>query len=136
MQLPKQHIVIFDGVCNLCNSSVQYIIKHDKQNKFLFTPLQSKTGQFIFKTFNIDISKTDSIVLYSPDNTISIKSSAALKIAKHLGFPNNLFSVFIIIPRVFRDWVYDYISKNRYKWYGKKEACMIPTPELKSKFID
>lgn len=136
MQLPKQHIVIFDGVCNLCNSSVKYIIKHDKQNKFLFTPLQSKTGQFIFKTFNIDISKIDSIVLYSPNNTISIKSSAALKIAKKLGFPNNLFNVFIIIPRVFRDLVYDYLSKNRYKWFGKKEACMIPTPELKAKFID
>lgn len=130
-----KQLILFDGVCNLCNSSVQYVINHDKQNRFLFAPLQSDIGEAIIDKFNIDRSKTDSILLYSEDQGLAIKSTAALKIAKHLGFPRNLLSVFIIIPPFIRNWVYDYIAKNRYKWYGKREECMIPTPELKSKFL-
>lgn len=130
-----KQLILFDGVCNLCNSSVQYVINHDKQNRFLFAPLQSDIGEAIIDKFNIDRSKTDSILLYSEDQGLAIKSTAALKITKHLGFPRNLLSVFIIIPPFIRNWVYDYIAKNRYKWYGKREECMIPTPELKSKFL-
>jgi predicted DCC family thiol-disulfide oxidoreductase YuxK len=127
---------LFDGVCNLCNSSVQYVIKHDKKNRFLFTALQSETGQKIINEYNIDTTKTDSILLYTPNNGVVAKSTAALKIASYLGFPNNLMTVFFIIPPFIRNWVYDYIAKNRYKWYGKKESCWIPTPGLKSKFLD
>ena len=136
IQLPKhKQLVLFDGVCNLCDASVQYIIKHDKDNAFLFTALQSEVGQQIIKEFNIDTNKIDSIILYSNEHGISYKSTAALKIASKLGFPRNLLSVFLIIPTIIRNWVYDYIAKNRYKWYGKKEECMIPTPDLKSKFL-
>ena len=136
IQLPKhKQLVLFDGVCNLCDASVQYIIKHDKDNAFLFTALQSEVGQQIIKEFNIDTNKIDSIILYSNEHGISYKSTAALKIASKLGFPRNLLSVFLIIPSIIRNWVYDYIAKNRYKWYGKKEECMIPTPDLKSKFL-
>ena len=136
IQLPKhKQLVLFDGVCNLCDASVQYIIKHDKNNAFLFTALQSEVGQQIIKEFNIDTNKIDSIILYSNEHGISYKSTAALKIASKLGFPRNLLSVFLIIPAIIRNWVYDYIAKNRYKWYGKKEECMIPTPDLKSKFL-
>ena len=136
IQLPKhKQLVLFDGVCNLCDASVQYIIKHDKNNAFLFTALQSEVGQQIIKEFNIDTNKIDSIILYSNEHGISYKSTAALKIASKLGFPRNLLSVFLIIPSIIRNWVYDYIAKNRYKWYGKKEECMIPTPDLKSKFL-
>lgn len=135
--LPKdKKLILFDGVCNLCNSSVQYVIKHDKKNIFMFTALQSKVGQKLIKTYHIDTAKTDSIFLYAPEVGISSKSTAALKIANHLGFPNRLLCVFFIIPPFIRNWVYDYIAKNRYKWYGKKESCMIPTPELKSKFLE
>ncbi|WP_408004049.1 thiol-disulfide oxidoreductase DCC family protein [Psychroserpens sp.] len=135
-QIPKgKQLILFDGVCNLCNSSVQYVINHDKQNRFLFAPLQSEIGESIIKDFNIDRSKTDSILLYSEDKGLAIKSTAALKISKHLGFPRNLLSVFTIVPPFIRNWVYDYIAKNRYKWYGKRDECMIPTPELKSKFL-
>lgn len=134
--LPKhKQLILFDGVCNLCDASVQYIIKHDKNDVFRYTALQSEVGQDIIKKFNIDTAKTDSILLYSEDSGISYKSTAALKIASKLGFPRNLLSVFIIIPPFIRNWVYDYIAKNRYKWYGKKDECMIPTPELKSKFL-
>ncbi|WP_283636601.1 thiol-disulfide oxidoreductase DCC family protein [Aquaticitalea lipolytica] len=136
IQLPQhKQLVLFDGVCNLCDASVQYIIKHDKSDIFLFTALQSEVGQQIIKEFNIDTNKIDSIILYSNEHGISYKSTAALKIASKLGFPRNLLSVFLIIPGIIRNWVYDYIAKNRYKWYGKKEECMIPTPDLKSKFL-
>ncbi len=102
----------------------------------MFTALQSDTGKDIIKTFDIDTTKIDSILLYHPEKGISYKSTAALKIASKLGFPRNLMSIFFIIPPFIRNWVYDYIAKNRYKWYGKREACMIPTPELKSKFLE
>lgn len=102
----------------------------------MFAALQSNVGKQIIKEFEIDIAKVDSILLYSKEKGIKSKSSAALHISKHLGFPANLWSVFLIIPSFLRNWVYDFIAKNRYKWYGKKDECMIPTPELESKFLD
>lgn len=137
IEIPKhKKLILFDGVCNLCNASVQYVIKHDKKNIFMFAALQSDVGQKVVKDFHIDTKKTDSILLYSPEKGVYYKSTAALKIAYHLGFPNSLMSVFLIVPVFIRNWVYDYIAKNRYKWFGKKESCMIPTPELKNKFLD
>ncbi|WGD34487.1 thiol-disulfide oxidoreductase DCC family protein [Olleya sp. YS] len=136
-ELPKhKQLILFDGVCNLCNSSVQFVIKHDKKNVFMFAPLQGEVGQQIINHYNLDTSNTDSILLYSKDTGLKIKSTAALHIAKHLGFPSNVIAVFLIIPKFIRDWVYDFVAKNRYKWYGKQEACMIPTPDLKAKFLD
>ncbi|WP_456437316.1 thiol-disulfide oxidoreductase DCC family protein [Psychroserpens sp.] len=134
--LPKQkQLILFDGVCNLCNSSILYVIKHDKSNRFLFAPLQGEAGKQIIKKFNVDTSNTDSILLYSEKKGLSVKSSAAIHIVKHLGFPRNLMTVFFIVPTFIRNWVYDFVARNRYKWYGKKDACMIPTPELTSKFL-
>jgi len=136
-KLPKQkQLILFDGVCNLCNSSIQYVIKYDKNDRFRFAPLQSDIGKQIIAKYEIDTTKTDSILLYSNENGISAKSTAALKVAKQLGFPRNVMTVFLIVPAFIRNWVYDYIAKNRYKWYGKKEACMIPTPELRAKFLE
>lgn len=135
--LPKhKQLILFDGVCNLCNSSINYVIKHDKNNVFMFAPLQSETGKDIIKHFNLDTSKTDSILLYSQEKGLKIKSSAALAIASKLGLPRSLMTIFYIVPPFIRNWVYDYVAKNRYKWYGKKDACMIPTPELKAKFLE
>ena len=102
----------------------------------MFTALQSNIGKKIIESYDIDLNKMDSILLYSPEKGINYKSTAALKIAVKLGFPQTLMGVFFIIPPFIRNWVYDFIAKNRYKWYGKKDACIIPTPELKSKFID
>ena len=136
-KLPKnKQLILFDGVCNLCNSSVVYVIKNDPKDRFLFAPLQSDAGKAIISKYNIDTSKTDSILLYSEDKGLKIKSSAALHVAKGLKFPISLMAVFFIIPPYIRNWVYDYIAKNRYKWYGKKDQCMIPTPELKAKFLE
>lgn len=133
--LKHKKLILFDGVCNLCNASVLYVIKRDKKDMFRFATLQSEIGKQIIQHYRLDTSKTDSILLYSETKGLSIKSSAALQIAKHLGFPYNLTSIFFIIPPFIRNWVYDYIAKNRYKWYGKKEQCMVPTPELKAKFL-
>lgn len=101
----------------------------------MFAPLQSNVGKQIIDTFNIDPTQTDSILLYSEEKGLSVKSSAALHIVKHLGFPRSLMFVFLIVPTFIRNWVYDFVARNRYKWYGKKDACMVPTPELKAKFL-
>ena len=136
-QLPKhKQLILFDGVCNLCNASVNYVIKHDRGNLFMFAPLQGEAGKQIINKFNLDISKTDSILLYSEEKGLKIKSSAAITIASKLGFPRNLMIVFYIIPPFIRNWVYDHVAKNRYKWYGKKEVCMVPTPELQERFLN
>lgn len=135
--LPKhKQLILFDGVCNLCNSSINYVIKYDKNDVFMLAPLQSEVGKSIIKKYNLDTSKTDSILLYSEEKGLKIKSSAALAIASRLGFPRSLLIAFYIVPSFIRNWVYNYVAKNRYKWYGKKDACMIPTPELKAKFLE
>ena len=137
MNLPKgKKLILFDGVCNLCNTTVQYVIKHDKKDVFRFTALQSNLGKKIVEAFKIDPTKTDSILLYSEEYGIKSKSSAALHIARQLSFPNNLMTVFFIVPPIIRNKIYDYIAKNRYKWYGKKEYCMMPTKALKAKFLE
>ena len=134
--LPKnKKIILFDGVCNLCNSAVQFIIKNDKKDIFRFVALQSELGNEICSYIGVDQTKIDSIILYNPGVAYYYKSSAAFEIADELGGIYSLISIFKILPEKFRNFIYDYIAKNRYKWYGKKESCMIPTPELKEKFL-
>jgi len=134
--LPKdKKIILFDGVCNLCNTSVQFIIKHDKKDIFRFVSLQSEIGQQIINHIGIDNTKVDSIVLYEPGVAYYLKAEAALKIAKELNGLYALLNSFSIFPSYVTNLVYDYIAKNRYKWYGKKEKCMIPSLENKSKFL-
>lgn len=134
MESENKNIILFDGVCNLCNGSVVFIIKRDKNDLFRFAAIQSNKGQEFINKHNIDTSKVDSILLIDGNHYYS-KSTAALKIARQLrgGYP--LLYVFMVLPRFFRNWVYDIIAKNRYKWFGKKENCMIPTQELKEKFL-
>ena len=129
-------IILFDGVCNLCNEAVLTIIKHDHKNKFVFTALQSSTGKKIIQELHIDISIIDSIILFYPKTSYNSKSTAALKIMSDFGGFWKLSKLGWIFPLVFRDFIYDYIAKNRYKWFGKKDNCMIPTPELNSKFLN
>lgn len=134
--LPQdKKIILFDGICNLCDSSIQFIIKHDKKDIFRFVALQSEIGQEIIEHIGIDIAKIDSILLYEPGKAYYYKAEAALKIAKELGGIYTAISWFSILPKFLTNSVYDYIARNRYKWYGKKDACMIPTPELKAKFL-
>jgi predicted DCC family thiol-disulfide oxidoreductase YuxK len=127
-------IILFDGVCNLCNGAVNFVIKRDPRNVFKFTPLQEKQGVLLLKKHAIDAQKLDSIVLVE-NKKVYTKSSAALRIARKLSGLWPLFFVLLIIPSFIRDGVYDFIAKNRYKWFGKKEQCMIPTPGLREKFL-
>ena len=133
--LPKdKKIVLFDGVCNYCNDKINFIIKNDKQDVFRFVALQSETGQKIIKYLGIDAS-IDSIVLYEPGYAYFIKSEAVFRIIKHLSSAVKLLLVFNFIPTSIKNIFYDLIAKNRYNWYGKKESCMMPTEEVKRKFI-
>ena len=132
----NKKIILFDGVCNLCDSSVQFIIKHDKKDVFRFVALQSELGIEICNYIGIDRSKIDSIILYNPGVAYYYKSSAVLEIGDELGRIYSLVSIFKILPEKLRNYIYDYIAKNRYKWYGKKQSCMIPTAELKAKFLN
>ncbi len=136
MSVHQQHkIILFDGVCNLCNTSVNFVIRKDKKDCFRFAALQSDIGKEYTTKYNINSTETDSILLVDKDK-VYLKSTAALHIVKSLSGGYPLFYGFIIIPVFIRNWVYDYVATNRYKWFGKKESCMIPTPELKAKFMD
>jgi predicted DCC family thiol-disulfide oxidoreductase YuxK len=128
-------IILFDGVCNLCDASVQFIYKHDKKDIFRFVAIQSELGQKIINHIRVDTSKIDSIILYEPGISYYYKAEAALLIAKELSGVYSFLGYLNFIPNGVKNIVYDYIAKNRYKWYGKKDACMIPTPELKAKFL-
>lgn len=127
-------IILFDGVCNLCNSSVNFIIKHDAKEQFLFASLQSDAAKEILLQFSTKKLTLDSIILIDGKN-IYEKSSAALQISKHLNGGYKLLYGFIIIPKFIRDWLYNIIAENRYKWFGKKEKCMIPTSEIRNRFL-
>ena len=132
----NKKIILFDGVCNLCNDSVQFIIERDKSDVFRFASLQSEVGQKLTTERGIDPEAMDSIILIEPGIAYYEKSTAALEISKHLTGGYSLLRYFSFLPEGFRNGVYDIIAKNRYKWFGKKDECMIPTPELKAKFLE
>ncbi|MBZ9631762.1 thiol-disulfide oxidoreductase DCC family protein [Salegentibacter sp. LM13S] len=137
MELPKdKKIVLFDGVCNLCNNAVTFIIEHDKKDVFRFASLQSEIGKKLVEERGMDPEELDSIVLIDPGVAYYRKSTAALEISRELSGGYSLLKNFSFIPEGLRDGIYNFVANNRYKWYGKKESCMIPTPKLKSKFLD
>ncbi|MFN6077479.1 MAG: thiol-disulfide oxidoreductase DCC family protein [Fluviicola sp.] len=135
MQINSNRIVYFDGVCNLCESSVQFIIRKNKKKNIQFASLQGSHGQAFLKENNFDTSEFSSLV-YVENGKIYTKSSGALRITKQLKGLWPMMICFLIIPKFIRDGVYTYVAKNRYKWYGKKTSCWLPTPELKKRFLD
>jgi predicted DCC family thiol-disulfide oxidoreductase YuxK len=133
---PKgKKIILFDGVCNLCEASVQFVIKYDKKDLFRFVALQSDLGKELIKLIGLDNKNIDSVVLYEPGIAYYYKSTAALEIAKNLGGFFHLGTIFRLIPNGLRNLLYDYVARNRYQWYGKKESCLIPTTQIQSKFL-
>ena len=131
----NKKIILFDGVCNLCNSLVNKIIRLDKHDKFLFASLQGKKGKEIIKEFNLQEKNIDSIVLYS-NKEIKIKSRAVINIIYNINPLFRFIIIFRIIPSFILDLIYDFVSKRRYKWFGKKNKCMIPDKNIQSKFIE
>lgn len=130
-----ERIILFDGVCNLCNSSVQFVIQHDKEAKFKFASLQSDSGQALLQKFNLPLNQFDSFIYIRGDKAL-LRSAGALNVLKDIGGAWKLLYGFIIVPRFIRNFVYDYIAKNRYRFFGKRDFCMIPTPDLKQRFLD
>ncbi len=127
--------ILFDGVCNLCNGSVRFIIHRDAQQRFRFASLQSDAGLRLLHQYGLTNKNIDSIVLIT-NSAAHIKSDAVLHIADRLPFPWPLLKMFRFFPLSFRDAVYDFIAQNRYRWFGKKETCMMPAPDTRNRFLD
>jgi predicted DCC family thiol-disulfide oxidoreductase YuxK len=129
-----EKIILFDGICNFCNASVQFIIKRDPQAQFRFASLQSEVGKKLLTKYKIP-EDINSFIFIAGERYYT-KSSAALRVCKHLKGFWRLFYVFILVPRPLRDRFYDFIARNRYQWFGKKESCMIPTPDIRNRFLE
>lgn len=127
-------VVLFDGVCNLCNASVDFIIRRDRKGRLRFAALQSEAAKAFLGNLNIPESQPDSILFYE-EGKLYARSAAVLRIAAYLGFPWILTKVILIIPAFVRDAVYDFIARNRFRWFGKKETCRMPTMEERGRFL-
>lgn len=135
MDTSNNHIILFDGVCNLCNGFVQFVIQNDKKHKFKFASLQSEYAASL-PELKDKIGSSLSTVVLQTGNQNYFKSTAALKIARLLPFPISVAYLFIIVPISVRDAVYNWVASNRYRWFGKRNECWLPTPELKKRFLN
>ncbi len=131
----NQAIILFDGVCNLCNTAVNFVIKRDQKNSIQFAPLQSETAHTLLEKHDMPSEDMKSFIFIEKGKLYSL-STAALKVCRYLNGAWSLLYGFMIIPSFIRDAIYKWIAKNRYKWFGKKDECMIPTPELRAKFLN
>ena len=135
MQLPTDRpVILFDGICNLCNSSVRFVLKHDTREQFMFSSLQSDASKKLLLHLNYKIREMNSILLVE-NGKILEKSDAVLRIASQLRFPLNLAVSFRLLPRKLRDAIYDYVAKNRYKWFGKRVSCTYSMNKYENRFI-
>jgi predicted DCC family thiol-disulfide oxidoreductase YuxK len=128
-------VILFDGVCNLCNSFVRFVIARDADGRFQFGPLQSPAARRLLGSIESSAGLPDSVLLVE-DGRVWTRSDAALRVARRLKFPWRLAYVFILVPRPLRDWMYDQIARRRYQWFGKRAVCMVPTPDLRRRFIE
>lgn len=133
--MQEQPLILFDGVCNFCNYWVNFAIRRDRKKKLRFTPLQGQTAGLLLPKFNISPTALSSVMLVDKGR-VWTQSSAAIRICKHLDGGWKLFYGLIIIPKFIRDLFYNIIARNRYKWFGKKETCMVPSPGLRERFLD
>jgi predicted DCC family thiol-disulfide oxidoreductase YuxK len=127
-------VILFDGVCNFCDSTINFVIRRDKKGTIKFTPLQSFSGKQLLGQFGLPETDMQSFIFI--ENGVSYnKSTAALRVCRYMNMLWPLCMVFLIVPKFIRDGVYDWIAKNRYKWFGVKDQCMVPTPEIRSRFL-
>ncbi len=132
--IEKQGIVLFDGVCNFCNDSVQFTIKRDPKGYFKFASIQSEEGQALLKQHSLPIDTIDTIVLIENGKAYTF-STAPLRVARKLNGLWSLLYIFILVPPFIRNPIYRWVARNRYKWFGKKDSCMMPSPEIRSRFL-
>ncbi len=133
--MDNKALILFDGVCNLCNGAVRFIIRHDVHAYFQFASLQSPQAKKVLRDKGIEGEGMNSLALIE-NGVIYRKSTAVLKIFRHLSGLWKACNLFLVIPRFVRDGIYDFISRNRYRWFGKKSVCMVPKPEWRTRFID
>ncbi|WP_460977378.1 thiol-disulfide oxidoreductase DCC family protein [Spirosoma knui] len=131
---PTQPLLLFDGVCNLCNAAVTFVIERDPKAYFRFASLQSDLGQNVLHTLGRSTARFDSFVVWE-NGRFYEQSTAALRVARQLSGAWPLLYGFIIIPKPIRDALYSFIARNRYRWFGKRDACLLPNPALKSRFL-
>ncbi|MFZ1264246.1 MAG: thiol-disulfide oxidoreductase DCC family protein [Chitinophagaceae bacterium] len=134
-RMKSSPIILFDGVCNFCNYWVNFAIKRDRKKKLRFTPLQGETAKRLLPEYTINPTSLSSVILIDNGKAYT-QSSAAIRICKHLNGGWKLFYGLIIIPKFVRDFFYNIIARNRYKWFGKKDQCMIPPADWKERFLD
>ena len=132
--MKEQPVILFDGICNFCNSAVNFVIKRDKKRNIFFAPLQSETGQKLLQQYNLPQNDMESFVFIENEKAYT-QSTAALKVCRYLKGLWSLCYGFIIVPKFIRDGIYSWIAKNRYKWFGVRQECMIPTPDVKERFL-
>jgi predicted DCC family thiol-disulfide oxidoreductase YuxK len=128
-------VILFDGVCNFCNGAINFVLKQDRKSVFRFAPLQSEAGRRLLQQYNLPTEEFESFVLIDQGKVYK-KSNAALRVMNKLPWYWKESQIFRVIPTIFRDAIYDFIARNRYKWFGKKDQCMVPTPEMRSRFLD
>ena len=133
--MPQEPIILFDGVCNFCNRAVNFVIKRDKASVLKFATLQSDVSQKLLATDHLPANDLRSFV-FIENNKIYTRSTAALRVCRYLNGLWPLMYGFIIVPKFIRDGIYNWISKNRYQWFGKKEECMIPTSGIRARFLN
>ena len=132
---PPHYVILFDGICNLCNHTVDFVIRRDPEARFRFASLQSDSGQRLLGSFRLPAAREESVVLVQ-DGSVFIESDAALRIARGLTGPWRWLAVFLLVPRPLRDFVYRWIARHRYQWFGKRDSCRLPSPEEKSRFLE
>jgi predicted DCC family thiol-disulfide oxidoreductase YuxK len=135
MEPVPDHVVVFDGVCNFCSWSVSFIIAHDKRALFRFAALQSAAGRELCQRSGIDPDQVDAVLLFQRDR-VRRRSDAALAIATAFGGPWRLLAVFWLVPRPVRDWLYGIVARRRYRWFGQRTTCLVPTDEIRHRFIE
>lgn len=128
-------VLLFDGVCNLCNGFVQWVIERDPAGEFSFAALQSDAGQTLLERHDLPTADFDTVVLVEGDDYFT-KSTAALRVARRLGLPYSLLYAFVVVPRFLRDRVYDLVAEHRYRVFGRRDSCMMPTPERRDRFLE
>jgi len=131
--MTENPVLLFDGVCNFCNRMVNFAIKNDKHGKIKFAPLQSEAGQRLRKQFNIP-ETAETVILIDKGNAFTY-ARAAIRVSKYLDWPAKMLYGFIIVPRFISQPIYKWIGRNRYKWFGKRKSCMVPSPEVKARFL-
>jgi predicted DCC family thiol-disulfide oxidoreductase YuxK len=132
--MKERPVILFDGVCNFCNNVINFVIKRDKAAEIQYAPLQSAKGQLFAKQYNFSAEELKTFV-FIEDGKMYTKSTAALRVCRYLGTLWPAMMAFMIVPKFIRNAVYDLVAKNRYKWFGKKDTCMIPTPDVRNRFI-